>query len=83
MECGAMDGAAALDLVFVCDCTGSMGSYLAATQQNIHSVCRCFLLSHTIIFFSPPLSLLLCWHAVLKTTKNPRKNTHTTTPRVV
>lgn len=28
----------ALDLVFVCDCTGSMGSYLAAAQKNITSI---------------------------------------------
>lgn len=29
-----------LDLVFVCDCTGSMGSYLDAAQSNINSVNR-------------------------------------------
>lgn len=29
---------AELDLVFVCDCTGSMGSYLAAAQQNINAI---------------------------------------------
>ena len=34
-----MEVPAALDLVFVCDCTGSMGSYLQATQQNIYNVC--------------------------------------------
>lgn len=27
-----------LDLVFVCDCTGSMGSYLEAAQNNINDV---------------------------------------------
>lgn len=27
-----------LDLVFICDCTGSMGSYIAAAQSNIRSI---------------------------------------------
>mmetsp|Transcript_120752 Transcript_120752/g.336950 ORF Transcript_120752/g.336950 Transcript_120752/m.336950 type:complete len:482 (-) Transcript_120752:113-1558(-) len=27
-----------LDLAFVCDCTGSMGEYIAAAQQNIRSI---------------------------------------------
>lgn len=27
-----------LDLVFICDCTGSMSSYIAAAQQNINAI---------------------------------------------
>jgi hypothetical protein len=27
-----------LDLVFVMDCTGSMGSYIASAQENIRSI---------------------------------------------
>jgi len=28
----------ALELVFVCDCTGSMGSYIAAAQSSIRTI---------------------------------------------
>ena len=28
-----------LDLVFICDCTGSMGSYINAAKQNIENNC--------------------------------------------
>lgn len=40
--------AAELDLVFICDATGSMGSYLSAAQQNINSV---WLLLFLFLFF--------------------------------
>lgn len=29
---------AELDLCFICDCTGSMGSYIKAAQENIQSI---------------------------------------------
>lgn len=41
----------ALDLVFVVDCTGSMGGVIKTVQDNIRSIVQKIILSEKVLFF--------------------------------
>jgi len=43
---GALDPETELDLCFICDCTGSMSSYIQAAQKNIHAIVKKITESH-------------------------------------
>lgn len=51
-----------LDLVFVCDCTGSMGSYLEAAQNNINDVKNTHIHKFTHTIYNPNIHIIPIFH---------------------